>query len=289
VTSAWRVSLVVLVAGCASGAPAGGPAHPQPANPLPGAEPTRPEPNREVVLGYPRSGAGIVHYAFVRRDSVVATMPSGEQQVQVLARTAYLTLTWVAADSGAKITTTIDSVVADSGLVLPLMVLDSARGTRWTALRPPAGGLTGLTGNRSSLIGDQVRDQLALLFPRLPADGLRPGGHWTDSTQASARVSAFEAIETSLVSSDAGELLSTGGVPIQVTIARSATGEASQFGQPITLKAAGSDTLSYQFGADGRILEASGRRWTSLVVELAAIGQSVPANEISSISMTLLR
>jgi hypothetical protein len=216
-------------------------------------------------------------------------MPSGEDQVQVLARTAYLTLTWVAADSGTRITTTVDSLVADSGLVLPLVVLDSARGTRWTALRPPAGGLTGIAGNRNSLLGDQVRDQLALLFPRLPADGLRPGGHWNDSTQTSARVSAFEAVETSLATSDAGQQLSSGAVPIQVTVTRSATGEASQFGQPITIKAAGSDTLAYQFGGDGRILEVSGRRWTSLVVELSAIGQSVPANEISSVRMTLLR
>jgi len=242
-----------------------------------------------VVLGYPRSGAGISHYAFVRRDSVVATMPSGEEQVQVLGRTAYLTLTWVAADSGARITTTIDSLRADSGLVLPLEVLDSARGTRWTAFRPSSGGLVDMTGNRSSLIGDQVRDQLALLFPRLPADGLRPGVYWTDSTQASARVSAFEATETSLAASEAGQLLPSGGVPIQVTITRSASGEASQFGQQITIKATGNDTLAYQFGGDGRILEASGRRWTTLVVELSAIGQSVPANEISSVSMTLLR
>jgi hypothetical protein len=242
-----------------------------------------------VVLRYPQSGAGITRYAFSRHDSVVATMPSGEEQVQVLARTAFLTLTWIAADSGTRFTTTIDSVVADSGLVLPTIVLDSARGTRWTALRPPLGGLTGVSSSRSSLLGDQVRDQLALLFPRLPADGVRPGARWTDSTQAPARVSAFEAEETSLTSSEAGQLLPSGAVPIQVTATRSATGEATQFGQPITIKATGSDTLSYQFGGDGRILEVAGRRWTSLVVELSAIGQSVPAQEVSSLHMTLLR
>jgi hypothetical protein len=242
-----------------------------------------------VVYRYPRSGTGIARYAFFQHDSVVATMPSGEEQVQVLGRTAYVTLTSIAADSGAYLTATVDSVVPDGGLVLPAVVLDSARGTRWTALRPPTGGLSGVTGNRSSLLGDQVRDQLALLFPRLPPDGARPGGQWTDSTQALARVSAFEALQSTVTASESGQPGPAGELPISVTAARNAKGEATQFGQAITITATGSDTLTYQFGPAGRILLADGRRWTSLVVELSAIGQSVPAREISSLRMTLLR
>lgn len=288
--TAWRVSLLLLAGACSSGAPASQPTNPAPVPSRPGPEPARPELGRtETVLSYPRTGAGISHYAFARRDSIVLTMPSGEEQVQTMARTAYLTLTWIAADSGTRITTTIDSMVADSGLTIPMQVLDSARGTRWTALRPPLGGLVNITGNRTSLLGDQIRDQLALLFPRLPADGVRPGLQWTDSTAAPARVSAFEANETSLTSSTAGELLTTGGVPIQVAITRSAAGEATQFGQTITVNSTGSDTLDYQFEKDGRISLVSGRRQTSLVVELSAIGQKVPASENSSISMRLLR
>jgi hypothetical protein len=282
------VTVVLLGAACASGAPSTRPTAPLPA-PGPGLDPGRVEPAHEVVVRYPRSGAGIARYAFARRDSVVATMPSGEDQVQVLGRTAYLTLTWVAADSGAKITATVDSVVADTGLLLPAAQSDSALGTRWTGLRPPTGGLSGLTGTRTSLLGDQVRDQLALLFPRLPADGARPGGGWTDSTETPARVSAFEALERSVTASEAGQPLTSGALPIQVTSTRSAAGKATQFGQDITITATGSDTLAYQLAADGRVLAAEGRRWTSLVVELSAIGQSVPAHEMSSLSMTLLR
>lgn len=242
-----------------------------------------------MVFRYPTSGAGIARYAFSRRDSVVATMPSGEEQIQVFGRIAYLTVTSIAADSGSRLTATIDSVVADTGLMLSAAVVDSARGTRWTALRLPPGGLTGVTGTRTSLLGDQVRDQLALLYPRLPADGARPGAHWTDSTTAPARVSAFEGLETSVTTSAAGPLSPQGALPIQVTATRSAKGEATQFGQVISITATGSDTLTYQFGSDGRVLAADGRRWTSLVVEVTAIGQSVPAREISTLGMTLLR
>jgi len=288
VTSPRQAVALLLIAGCASGAPATRPTSPPPA-PGPGLDPGRTQPKPEVVYRYPRSGAGIARYAFARRDSVVATMPSGEEQVQVLARTGYLTLTWIAADSGTKITTTVDSVVADSGITVPAAVLDSARGTRWTGTRPPTGGLSGLTGTRTSLLGDQQRDQLTLLFPRLPPDGVRAGAHWRDSTEATARVSVFEVQESSVSTGDAGEPLPSGALPIQMTASRSAAGEANQFGQAINIKATGSDTLSYELAPDGRVLVAGGHRWTSLVMELTAIGQSVPAREISSISMTLLR
>jgi hypothetical protein len=242
----------------------------------------------ELVLRYPRFGTGISRYLFERRDSVVATMPSGENQVQVLGRLAYLTLAWVAADSGTSITATLDSVVADTGAEIPAALLDSARGTRWTTLRPPAGGLTVQSGTRTSLLGDQVRDQLVLLFPRLPAEGARPGAAWSDSTEAPARVSAFEALERVVAHSTAGPP-GTVGFPIDVVTTRSATSQATQYGQTIGIRATGSDTLSYEMLPDGRVTLVSGRRSTALVLELSAIGQSVPVQETSSLRMTLLR
>ncbi len=231
----------------------------------------------------------MARYAFARRDSVAATMPSGEAQVQMQASTAYVTVSWVAADSGTRITGVVDSLVADSGLTLPFAVIDSVRGTRWTALRPATGGLTGVNATKSSLLGDQFRDQLALLFPHLPAEGAHPGLRWEDSTQAPARVSAFETTESFHFANEAGTADVSGGLPIQVLVSRSANGEATQFGQPITLKATGNDTLGYRLAGDGRVLEAAGTRWTSLVVELSSIGQSVPVTQVSSVRMTLLR
>ena len=280
----------LAIAGCGSGA-SGRPSQPVPAAApsKPGVETPRPEPGRDIRVRYPRSGAGTTRYAFSRRDSVTATMPSGESQVQLLACTAYLTISWIASDSGTKLTTTVDSVVADSGTALPFAVVDSARGTRLTALRPPGGGLTGLSTSRTSLLGDQIRDQLALLFPRLPADGAHPGARWDDSTQAPARVSAFEANESFHFANQAGEVDGGGALAIQALVSRAATGEATQFGQPITLKASGTDTLNYRLSGDGRVLEAGGSRWTSLVVELASIGQTVPVIEVSSLRMTMLR
>jgi hypothetical protein len=231
-----------------------------------------------------------MRYALSRRDSITATMPSGDTQVQVFGRTAFVTLNWAAADSGTRITAAVDSVVADTGLTNISASLDSARGARWTALRRPFGRLTDVSGGPSSLVGDQVRDQIQLLFPILPADGARPGMSWIDSTSGPARVSAFEATESARVEARADAMVtSSGALPLVVVRNRTATGQGTQFGQPITVRATGSDTLAYQIASDGRVLTVAGIRLTDLVVDLPTIGQSVPARESSQLRMSLLR
>jgi hypothetical protein len=57
----------------------------------------------------------------------------------------------------------------------------------------------------------------------------------------------------------------------------------------MTLRATGSDTLSYQIAPDGRVLAVDGVRLTDLVVDLPSIGQSVPARERSTLRMLLVR
>jgi hypothetical protein len=248
------------------------------------------EPARDLLIRYPRSGGGIVRYALARRDSVVATMPSGDTQVQILGRTAFVTITWVAGDTGTRITATVDSIVPDSGVGGMAVMLDSARMSRWSGVRRPTGQLGDFTGGPRSLAGDQVRDQLTLLYPLLPPAGARPGDSWTDSTSGLARVSAFEATESALIVSRAEALLtSSGALPLSVIRTRTSSGQGTQFGQPMTLKGTGSDTLAYQIAPDGRVLGVEGVRVTDLVVELPSIGQSVPAHERSALRMTLLR
>jgi hypothetical protein len=287
----WRVAVLLLGAGCSSGStPPPAQPSPTPPPPKPSIDPLRVEAAPDLVIRYPKGGAGISRYAFSRRDSVIATMPSGDAQVQILGRTAFVTLTWVAADTGTRLTATVDSAVADSGLTGLAPMLDSARGSRWTAVRRPGGRLTDLTGGPRSLIADQVRDQLQLLFPLLPPDGAHPGATWSDSTTATARVSAFEATETALGATRAESMVTaSGALPLLVVRTRSATAQGTQFGQPMTLRATGSDTLTYHIAPDGRVLAVEGIRLTDLVVDLPSSGQSVPARERSALRMILLR
>lgn len=253
-------------------------------------DPGRVDPPRATVVRYPTSGGGFLRYALARRDSIVATMPTGEAQMQLLGRTAYVTISWIAADTGTRITAQVDSLTADSGLVNFAASLDSARGLRWTAFRLPNGRLTNVSTGRGSLVGDQIRDQVHLLFPAIPASGAHPGEAWTDSTTRPTRVSAFEANETALTSSVASTTLTSANL-LEITAVRErrASGEGTQFNQTMTVQASGVDTLVYRLAADGRVVEVTGTRSTDLVVQLPAIGQSVPAHEASALRMTLLR
>jgi hypothetical protein len=242
------------------------------------------------AIKYPRSGGGIARYAFSRRDSVSATMPSGENQVRVLGRTAYLTLTWIAADSGTRVTAAVDSIKADSGTnPSAIMALDSARGLRWTGLRTPSGKLTSLTSGSTSLTGDQIRDQLFLLFPHLPKDGALSGASWSDSVDVPTRISAFEATEKVVRQSAAGTATGSAPLPINVIRNRTASSKITQFGQEMLVNGQGVDSLQYELSADGRVLSVTGLRHTSITIELPAIGQSVPAQELAALRMTLLR
>jgi hypothetical protein len=287
---AWIAGLVLAAAACSSGGGAAPTTTPSPAA-APGPSPmVTPEAARGPAIRYPKSGGGIARYSFSRLDSVVATMPSGESQQQVIGRTAFLTLTWIAADSGTRVTAAIDSIVADSGTMpTTIAVLDSARGTRWTALRTPHGKLTGITGGTPSLASDQIRDQLFLLFPLLPKDGVAAGQSWTDSVEVPTRLSAFEATEQVVRQSTAGSAAGSAPLPIDVIRHRSASSKVTQFGQELLVTGEGVDSLLYQLGGDGRVMSVTGRRHTDITIQLPAIGQTVPAQETSVLRMTLLR
>ncbi len=260
----------------------------QPASPI---EAARPEPGRVLRARYPASGGAIARYALTRRDSVVSQMPSGEVQTQLRGRTAFVTVSWIATASLARLVAAVDSLVEDPAAPVPILQLDSARGTRWTAERRPGGPLTNFTGSARSLVGDQIRDELALLFPSLPPAGAGPGDVWSDSASMPVRLGGFEVLETGRGELRAGEVVHLGGSDALVIVAiriRRAQGETTQFDQPIQITAAGTDSLSHAVAADGRVLAASGVRRTEMALAFPAVGQSITAQEFTRLTFRLV-
>lgn len=286
----WQAVVLLLGAACAGGsspaprpAPASGPAQ------RPTMDPGRTDAPSEVAIRYPGSGTGAARYRLERRDSIAVTMPSGESQLQVSGSTAWATLTWAAADSGTRFTARVDSLRPDPDLPLPFEQVDSAQQAHWTFFRTPAGRIIGLTGGPASLRGDQIRDQLVLLFPPLPEGGARPAAAWADSAGFPTRVSAFEAAERASVQVQAAPLAGPrGSLGLTLIRDRTASGAGTQFGRAITVRATGSDTLDVTLGLDGSVQHAAGTRVTSLVVELSDIGQAVPVRQVSFLQATLL-
>jgi len=289
-SAAGRTVVLLLGAACAGGAPPAATPAPSPGQvSRPNIDPGRTDRPSETAIRYPSSGAGIDRYMLARRDSIAVSMPSGESQLQVRASTAFVTLTWTATDTGTGVSVVLDSLVADRDFPLPFAQIDSAHQARWTFVRTPTGRIADLGGGPASLHGDQVRDQVALLFPPLPEGGARPGASWSDSASVPSRVSAFEAAERAAVTAQAAPSAGPrGSLRVTVVRTRTASGEGTQFGQAITVRATGVDTLDIDLALDGRVQGASGTRVTDLVVDLPAIGQSVPARQVSFLKASLL-
>lgn len=288
--AAWRAVVLLLGAACAGGsgpaprpAPAPGPAQ------RPTMDPGRTDAPAEVAVRYPVAGAGVTRYVLNRRDSIAVTMPSGESQLQMSGSTAWASLRWSATDSGTHFAATVDSLQSDQDLPIPFEQVDSVQQARWTFFRTPTGRIVHLTGGPASLRGDQIRDQLVLLFPPLPAGGARPGAVWADSAAFPTRVSAFEATEQAAVEVRAAAVPGPrGSLGVTLDRRRTAEGAGTQFGQAITVRATGTDTLEVVLGLDGAVQSAAGTRVTSLVVELPAIGQAVPVHQVSFLRATVL-
>lgn len=288
--AAWRAAVVLLGVACAGNAPPAPTSAPSPGpGNRPSIDPSRTDAPNHASIHYPSSGGGIARYQLSRRDSIAVSMPSGESQLQISVTTAFTTLVWTATDSGTRMSASVDSLVADRDFPLPFAQIDSVRQARWTFLRTANGRISEVSGGPASLRGDQVRDQLLLLFPPLPEGGARPGATWSDSAFFPARVSAFEATEQADVLVQAAPLAGPrGSLNVTVTRARTASGEGTQFGQAITVRATGVDSLDAVLGPDGRVLDVTGTRTTDLVVDLPAIGQSVPAHQVSFLRAILL-
>ena len=187
-------AVLVLGLGCAQSRSSEGPAGPKP-----GIEPIPMPVQEQPAISYRVTGT--TKYALHRRDSVTVQLPSGPTQAQIWGRTVYLRTTVEPAGAGAterRIEVVIDSIVLDQDVDFPKVMLDSATGTRWTGWFLPTGRLEDLVASKSSLVGEQIRNQLRLFFPVLPANGANLGSEWSDSTTSPVKVSAFEATEQAL-------------------------------------------------------------------------------------------
>jgi hypothetical protein len=233
----------------------------------------------------------VYRYALTRRDSLVAQMPSGESQVQVTGQTAYVTISLQPTGAGAQFSAVLDSVRPDPDITIPSTQLDSAEKARWTSTLQPSGWLDSLKASKRSFLADEVRDQINLLFPIVPAEGVRGGATWEGSGSVPARLSVVDLTESVVASGSAGQMTSADGVRfVPVTVVRSTSGQGSslQSAQPLDLSATGRDSLDYRLSSDGRVLAAEGVSSRTMTLTVRDVGQTVPATQESRVTFQLL-
>ncbi|HSE66976.1 MAG TPA: hypothetical protein VLB12_08315 [Gemmatimonadales bacterium] len=287
--SSHRLLALLVLVGCSSSTsqPPANPS-PTPGGP-PAAQPNEPAP---AGKGLQLRNDGTFRYSLWRRDSVVAQMPSGEAQIQVTGQTAFVTVSLQPATDGARLTATLDSVRPDPDVTISIGTLDSISRSQWSGQLTRSGWVESVSATTHSLLADQIRDAIKLLFPVL-ADNAGAGSTWHSSAPAvAARLSVVDLDESVQVVGTAGAAANENGQKfIPITVIRTTTGQGSgsQAGQPIDLAATGRDSLVYQLGNDGQVLGAEGARVRDMTLTATAVGQTVPVTQESRLKFLQLR
>jgi hypothetical protein len=297
----WRAAALAGLAACASaGAPSSqdagaGSLSPPPvaapgAPPVPaGAAPIDPR-DRFVTFG--PAALRYVVQQHVRMDYDRPDMPPTSQ----LGWRTYVssTVSGPADTAGYPAIFAIDSIVTDSGVVLPPWIdLRLARGLRFVGHLAPTGEF------RLRHVSDSsAADNLAILigsfrhfYPRLPPGGVRAGDTWTDTLtqvdRGGGRTSTRMLIRNSAAGAwedgEHGRVLR-----VEVSEGYDLTERGGGAGQEFEASGSGVTTSVERIGAGGRYLGAEARDSATLVITLKAQGITVPRRQITFVTVRVL-
>lgn len=282
------LSLSALSA-CGGGVPAAAPGSP----PAPAAATT----SAPRAPGPLRYAPGITRYLIAQRHHVDQTLPTGDQVQEIGLRT-YVTavITGPADARGYTLSLTIDSILADSGTLLPPGVdLQAARGLRYDAHLSPSGRLVEprpsdavVAKNLSQLLGG-----FRTFYPRLPAAGVGPEAAWSDSTEITDTTGSAVVTDRAVTHYQAGSWENSGGIGgpqlgIKVSEEFTVSGAGEAGGSTFALSGSGLRAGQLQFSAAGRFLGGITTDSAGIVISFDPQGLAVPRRQISHTTVTVL-
>lgn len=239
------------------------------------ADTSRPAP---APGGIRRWATGDNRFVVVQADTLLLLYPQGTQS-QVIHRQASLQVQLRdQSGGGMQLTVRLDSL---RSIEIPRDSLVLGDGLLWTGDVDSLGRVATLQPLRPvPLVEQLLRPALAaLLFP-LPADGLREGRTWRDSTGAQRKLLTIDVTEHAVTDYVAGE--ASGGVSVTATGSLTAAGSGPAFGQTLELAATGQRRQYYTVKSAGKLESASGRDSLAVEVSIPAVGQTVPATRIAT-------
>jgi hypothetical protein len=278
-----------VVAACSSGTSANPPANrPTPAPGGPEAPaPTTPGRGPAVLYRALHSTA----YRLERHDSLTLEYQGGQSQDQVRDRIAFLHVA-VAEGSGPgalQLTIVLDSLQAmENGQPASPDSVLAAQGTHWTAPLSSSGGLGPLAPDKAGTLTDELTGRLRLLFPALPAGGVRTGMAWTDTTEYKLTADAFPGSERAVTTYTAENAAGTKGITLQSTGTYQRSGSQTQADQKLEMSATGTRRGQHVLGLDGMLVSAQGNDAGDMTITVPSVGQTVPVKQRGSYSVTAL-
>ena len=243
-----------------------------------------------------RYGPSAVHYLVHRRLHIEQSF-GGAPQTQDLGAQIFVraTITGPADSSGYPATFLVDSIVPDSGTPPPIadniakaraLVL-SGRVVAQGEFRSTTASDSVLARNLAQLLGN-FRDFL----PRIPADGARLGGAWTDTVSFTQRAGGSEVTRRSVQHSSAAAWEDHSGarsLRLETSGTYSVAGSGQNGGQFFQIGGAGAVTARTFLAEDGRFVGGESQDSASLTISLPAQGLTVPVTQVLRSTVAVLR
>ncbi len=231
-------------------------------------------------------------YRLERHDSLSLQYPGGATQEQARDRIAFLrvTLTESPTPGAFQVAIVLDSLqVLENGQPGSPDSIAAARGTRWTATLSTTGGLSALTPDRTGTLPDELTGRLRLLFPALPAGGVREGMEWTDTTEYRLTADAFPGSERAVTTYHATEGDAPGarkGITLRSDGSYDRQGTRNQGDQELQMQATGTRQGTDVLGLDGILVSARGTEAGDMTITVPTVGQTVPVKQSGSYAIT---
>lgn len=244
----------------------------------------------DVVRLGPSALRYLVHQSFHVEQTFQGQTQTIDRAIKVFLAA---TIVGPADSAGYPVTVTVDSIVPDSGSVIPPTVnLASARGLRYTGHLKPTGEFR-QTATSDSVVAQafvQVIGSLRNFFPRLPSGGLTLGAEWTDTSTTSDRAGIDVTVKAIARSRAAAWDQRNGSrcLRVEVTSSYSVAGSGEQGGQPLEVTGAGTRAGVQFVAVDGRYLGGEAHDTSSITVGLPMQGMTVPVRQITHSTVTVL-
>lgn len=257
-----------------------------PATPPTGTVPTDAERGREVRLQPPATS----RFALQRHDTVDVALPNGDSLQQYTKLSAWVVTHATPAGDGFLMTFALDSLMASSQQPVPPAMLDSTRGTIWTADVAADGHIRNLRSDRSTLLSAQVESMLRLLVPNLPDATVQAGATWSDTTNVplgGPDISIQEQATMNYVATGPAVRGARTALVLTGTGQFAQQGTATQFNQRREIDSRGSRLLTLYLGTDGVPAGFEGTETTEMTITIPAVGQSVQVRQRGTFRGTL--
>ena len=236
-----------------------------------------------------RFGPSALRYVIRRQISATQTFQGQTSSSRLGFRLfVHATVRGPADSLGYPATFTVDSIVADSGVTLPVTInLAAARGLSYSGVLAPDGELKNSTASDTIIARglSQVLANFRDFYPGIPAGGLTLNAAWIDTTSRTDRAGIFDRVTvTTIARSRAAaieELAGAHAIRLEVDAILAITGAGNQGGQDLDLAGKGTRHATEYVAVDGRFLGGESLDSTDLEIAVPAQGQVVSIKQIA--------